>query len=243
MTDLFEIISLKTQQLKIVEEKVRRSTKHHGSSPTIFQFEELAKIAEKTEDNAIVFKCLWVRLNRKKRKYRTILRSLELIEFMMINSKDTLISQVDIFRPKIKKLASFKFVHHKKDKGKNVREKAAHILKLIQNPTLLRQKRDEVKLERTKLETVKRNDKELRKRKNNKKFYKSKRRRSTNSSFDDPDLITNTLESKTFKVDNASHKKDQTKKISKLHTQEIVKNEYDDFNPLLEKQNILNSNN
>ncbi|KAJ3443762.1 epsin/ent-related [Anaeramoeba flamelloides] len=242
MTDLFEIISLKTQQLKIVEEKVRRSTKHHGSSPTIFQFEELAKIAEKTEDIAIVFKCLWVRLNRKKKKHRSILRSLELIEYMMINSKDTLISQIEVFRPKIKKLTSFKLVRHKKDKGKNVREKAAHILKLIQNPTILRQKRDEAKLGRTELETVKRNDKEIRKRKKKKKFYKSKRR-STNSSFDDPDQIKNVLESKNFKVDNKSFKKDQNNKTSKLQTREILQNEYDAFDPRLEKQKILNSKN
>ncbi|KAJ3423997.1 clathrin interactor epsin [Anaeramoeba flamelloides] len=102
------------------------------------------------QETAIVLKVLWVRLFRSRKKYISIYRALLVIEYFLLNGQDTLISQIEYFKPKVKKLRSFKSKRWKNDRGLIVRNKAEKIWKLLTDHSLLRELRDEMKVKKQK---------------------------------------------------------------------------------------------
>ncbi|KAJ6242014.1 hypothetical protein M0813_22786 [Anaeramoeba flamelloides] len=114
---LFEQFTLQSKLLKEIEKKVRRSTKNKGNEPTLEDLQLLTKLANENQETAIVLKVLWVRLFRSKKKYLSIYRTLLVTEFILLHGKDTLISQIEYFKPKIKKLQNFKSTRWQLEKG------------------------------------------------------------------------------------------------------------------------------
>ncbi|KAJ3445230.1 clathrin interactor epsin [Anaeramoeba flamelloides] len=142
---LFEEFTNQSNLLKEIENKVRRVTKNKHKDPKTKEYRVLVKLANENQETAIVLKVLWVRLFRKRKKYISIYRALLLTEYFLLHGKDTLISQIEYFKPKIKKLKTFKSSRWQNDHGLIVRKKAEKIWLLLTDHTLLSELRSEIR--------------------------------------------------------------------------------------------------
>ncbi|KAJ6229321.1 clathrin interactor epsin [Anaeramoeba flamelloides] len=166
---LMQIITNQSNLLRDIEKKVRLATKNKGKEMKTKTFKDLVQLANENQETAIVLKVLWVRLFRSRKKYISIYRALLVIEYFLLNGQDTLISQIEYFKPKVKKLRSFKSARWKNDRGLIVRNKAEKIWKLLTDHSLLRELRDEMKVKKQKTSKKVRTPRSSKSRKNRKK--------------------------------------------------------------------------
>eukprot|EP00762_Andalucia_godoyi_P001809 ANDGO_06041.mRNA.1 Clathrin interactor EPSIN 2 len=124
------------------EAKVKEATSNEkwGASSTLMQ--EIAEYTHSYDDYRVVMDTLWKRMDAPGKQWRHVYKALTLLEYLLKNGSDRVIDDAKSRVYMIETLERFDFVDEKgKDEGRNVREKAKRLAKLLKDESAIKEER------------------------------------------------------------------------------------------------------
>mmetsp|Transcript_66085 Transcript_66085/g.184038 ORF Transcript_66085/g.184038 Transcript_66085/m.184038 type:complete len:634 (-) Transcript_66085:122-2023(-) len=143
-----EAVKMKRQAKKTLElettleQNLREATSNQNwGCPTTVLF-ELSCAANNYHDRQKIMATIWEKLDRKPDKWRRIIKSLTLLEYLVKNGPEQVVGEVQGEQLKVRDLLGFQAKEEGQDRGAGVREKAQQIIDLVADKDLLRSERE-----------------------------------------------------------------------------------------------------
>ncbi|KAK8958129.1 Clathrin interactor EPSIN 1 [Platanthera guangdongensis] len=130
--DIKREVNLKVLKVPEIEQKVLDATSDEPWGPHGSALLELAEATKKFTESQMVLNVLWTRLSDTSANWRHIYKALTVIEYLIANGSERIITNIDEQSHHISSLSSFEYVEpNGKDVGINVRKKVETILSLL----------------------------------------------------------------------------------------------------------------
>ncbi|KAK8948812.1 Clathrin interactor EPSIN 1 [Platanthera zijinensis] len=130
--DIKREVNLKVLKVPEIEQKVLDATSDEPWGPHGSALLELAEATKKFTESQMVLNVLWTRLSDTSANWRCIYKALTVIEYLIANGSERIITNIDEQSHQISSLSSFEYVEpNGKDVGINVRKKVETILSLL----------------------------------------------------------------------------------------------------------------
>mmetsp|Transcript_953 Transcript_953/g.2425 ORF Transcript_953/g.2425 Transcript_953/m.2425 type:complete len:552 (+) Transcript_953:110-1765(+) len=111
---------------------------------------ELSTDASNYHDRQKILSTVTEKLQSAPDKWRRILKTLTLLEFMIKNGPEQMITELQSMMSMVRRLTGFEFSEEGRERGGAVREKAKALIEIMGDNTRLRQERDQAKEHRSK---------------------------------------------------------------------------------------------
>eukprot|EP00930_Biecheleria_cincta_P082834 TRINITY_DN72485_c0_g1_i1.p1 TRINITY_DN72485_c0_g1~~TRINITY_DN72485_c0_g1_i1.p1 ORF type:complete len:506 (-),score=107.07 TRINITY_DN72485_c0_g1_i1:50-1567(-) len=152
-----EAIKIKRQAKAVAEletpfeKNLREATSNRkwGCSNSVLH--ELALDAQSYKYRQKIMARAWENLKGNQEKWRRILKTLIMLEYLLKNGSDTILAELRTEQLSIRRLTSYQCREEGVDRGSGVREKAEKIFKLLEDKELLKEEREQARLHHAKL--------------------------------------------------------------------------------------------
>lgn len=133
------------------EKNLREATSNRkwGCSNSVLH--EIALDAQSYKYRQKIMARAWENLKGNQEKWRRILKTLIMLEYLLKNGSDTILAELRTEQLSIRRLTSYQCREEGVDRGSGVREKAEKIFKLLEDKELLKEEREQAKLHHAKL--------------------------------------------------------------------------------------------
>lgn len=151
-----EVVKVKREAKRLAEMEtplemnMREATsdRNWGCANTVLH--EIALSSQSYSDRQKIMIKVWEKLASVGDRWRRILKTLSLLEFLIKNGAEQVMGEVQSEQTKVKALLNFKQMEDGQDRGNAVREKAKFILEMVDDKKLYREERDKAKEHRNK---------------------------------------------------------------------------------------------
>lgn len=133
------------------EKNLREATSNRkwGCSNSVLH--ELALDAQSYKYRQKIMTRAWDNLKGNQEKWRRILKTLIMLEYLLKNGSDTILAELRTEQLSIRRLTSYQCREEGVDRGSGIREKAEKIFKLLEDKELLKEEREQARLHHAKL--------------------------------------------------------------------------------------------
>ncbi|CAE7613817.1 EPSIN2 [Symbiodinium natans] len=139
-----------TQRESALEKNLREATSNQNWGVPNSQLHDIARASFDFQEYQTIITEIWAGLQEAKSRWRRVLKTLNLVEFLVKNGSERIIDEIRRDQYKVRPLMDFSYSEDGKDKGAAVREKTKAILELISDNELLRSERDKARTHREK---------------------------------------------------------------------------------------------
>mmetsp|Transcript_43277 Transcript_43277/g.78788 ORF Transcript_43277/g.78788 Transcript_43277/m.78788 type:complete len:695 (-) Transcript_43277:102-2186(-) len=137
-----------------LQKKVREAVSNDkwGVSNTLLF--EICDATENSEDRSFIITELWAALQDKPSKWNRILKGLNLLEALLKNAKQDLVTELIGGQMKVRALTAFEYTSGGQDCGLRVREKVKSLVTLMNDPAMMKEERQKAKQHREKFQGI-----------------------------------------------------------------------------------------
>mmetsp|Transcript_12611 Transcript_12611/g.37455 ORF Transcript_12611/g.37455 Transcript_12611/m.37455 type:complete len:214 (+) Transcript_12611:149-790(+) len=140
-----------TQRESELEKNLREATSNQNWGCPNSLLHSISRASHDYQDCQTVMNEVWSGLQAKGAQWRRLLKTLNMLEFLIKNGNERIIDELRRDQYKVRPLADFSYSEDGKDKGAAVREKAKAIVELISDMAMLREQRDQARQHRDKM--------------------------------------------------------------------------------------------
>eukprot|EP00435_Cladocopium_sp_Y103_P021151 s4476_g5.t1 len=133
-----------------LEKNLREATSNQNWGVPNSQLHDIARASFDFQEYGVIITEIWTGLQESKSRWRRVLKTLNLLEFLIKNGSERIIDEVRREQFKVRPLMDFSYSEDGKDKGASVREKAKAILELLNDNDMLRSEREKARTHREK---------------------------------------------------------------------------------------------
>merc|ERR1719210_2097889 len=128
-----------------LDKNLREATSNQNWGCPNSLLHDIARASHNYEDCQIVMQEIWAGMQERGPKWRRVLKTLNLLEFLVKNGSERIIDDLRRDQYKIRSLMDFSFQEDGKDKGAAVREKAKIVVELMGDMETLRSEREKAR--------------------------------------------------------------------------------------------------
>jgi epsin len=127
------------------ERLLQEATSNENWNVSTKTLREIADHSYNFNDFSTIMKHIWKRLNSQRKKWRKIIKTLTLIDYLLKNGSPRCIAEIKDEIYQIKTLQDFSHFENGADKGAGIREKSKQIVELLNNEGKLEKEREAAK--------------------------------------------------------------------------------------------------